>query len=117
MPKDQPRRNPNQRSYHLDDETVAMLEAHAARLTLSASAALRMIIREKCGGEQQVPYAPPPAAAVQVVEMVEEGRAAARAATGIALPPDNQETFTVPAHLREKNAPRAPRPVHEDDDF
>lgn len=57
MTEDPKRRNPNQRSYHLDDETVALLDAKAQEMTVSQSAVVRMAIRAFCGGAVPAPVA------------------------------------------------------------
>lgn len=126
MPKDQPRRNPNQRSYHLDDETVALLDAKAKATTLSQSAIVRMAIRTYCGspvpfGVQPSPpeYVAPTAAAPQQ-ETVTTGTPLPRQPVGVSdernivVPDPRQETFKVPERFVERGM--APGSHVDDDD-
>ncbi len=120
------RRNPNQRSYHLDEESVALLDAYAQRNALSQSAALRVLIRQVLGGGDVAPInqqsiaqlvehnnRPVPGSAADVPPQPAPREPAP--AGDIALPPDGQETFRVPEKFREKGG--RPRPKHVDDDF
>lgn len=106
-----------QRSFYMDDETYALIEAHANKLGTSNGTALRMLVRHELldapaepVSQRQEPPLPP--------QMQERAAATVQRAveTGIVLPPDRQETFKVPERFKEKG-PRAPKAVHSDDDF
>lgn len=126
MSKDLPRRNPNQRSYHLDDETVALLDAKAQEMTVSQSAVVRMAIRAFCGGKAPVaseedrerfqralnePGPAEPAPKVMLEQPTERQ---------IVLPPENVSEFRVQKQ-RDGAAPvvqqRRPRNAFEDDGY
>lgn len=103
--------NMKQRSFYMDDETYALIEKHAEMLGSSKGTALRMIVRAELLGA--VPEPTNLRGKLDRIETsIEKGQ---QATTEIALPPDNQETFPVPAKFRDRGGP--PRPQHEDDDF
>jgi len=124
MTKDQPRRNPNQRSYHLDDETVAMLDAKARATTLSQSAIVRLAIRSYCGaavpfGAQPAPPDFPPEPPVRTREELEAAmnqRVTVQRVEGrnIVVPDPRQENFTVPERFIERGM--APGSAVDDED-
>ena len=115
-----------QRSFYMDDETYALIEAHATRLGTSNGTALRMLVRHELLDAPAEPLKntaplPDPRADVaqQASQRVEASRTEHREGDGahaIILPPDKQETFKVPERFKEKG-PRAPKAVHVDDDF
>lgn len=112
-----------QRSFYMDDETYALIEAHATRLGTSNGTALRMLVRHEL-----LDAPAEPVRQNMVVESKDEirqrvgigeaheGRPEGDGAHAIVLPPDKQETFKVPERFKEKG-PRAPKAVHVDDDF
>ncbi len=114
MPKDQPRRNPNQRSYHLDDETVAMLDAKAKATTLSQSAIVRLAIREFCSDGVKLPLPKPSPVLDALIQQQSDIGEVVREVTGlnqlptgernIVVPDPRQETFTVPDRFVERGA-------------
>lgn len=123
-----------QRSFYMDDETYALIEAYAARLGTSNGTALRMLVRHELLDAPAEPVsqrwsAPETEAGVshhgqqrereptlQQLYAADGVPPAAAAAAAIVLPPDKQETFKVPDRFKEKG-PRAPKAVHSDDDF
>jgi hypothetical protein len=120
-----------QRSFYMDDETYALIEAHATRLGTSNGTALRMLVRhelldapaEPVSQRDGHPMATPleqrkPSATLAEVEKTMDGllHEEASRVLGIVLPPDKQETFKVPERFKEKG-PRVPKAVHSDDDF
>lgn len=106
-----------QRSFYMDDETYALIEAHATKLGTSNGTALRMLVRHELLDAPAEPVsqrpAPVPGSAADVPSHL---IAPTTAAPGIILPSDKQETFKVPERFKEKG-PRAPKAVHSDDDF
>lgn len=106
-----------QRSFYMDDETYALIEAHATRLGTSNGTALRMLVRHELLDAPAEPVSqrpapiPVPGSAADVPQHLIAPTTAA-----IVLPPDKQETFKVPERFKEKG-PRAPKAVHVDDDF
>lgn len=106
-----------QRSFYMDDETYALIEAHATRLGTSNGTVLRILVRgallDAPAEQREIPFPPPSDAQLEVLK---QARQAGVEATGIVLPPDNQESFKVPERFKEKG-PRAPKAVHSDDDF
>ncbi len=124
MPKDQPRRNPNQRSYHLDDETVAMLDAKAKATTLSQSAIVRLAIREFCSDGVKLPLPKPSPVLDALIQQQAEIGEVVREVTGlnqlpadkrnIVVPDPRQETFKVPDRLIERGM--APGSAVDDED-
>lgn len=111
-----------QRSFYMDDETYALIERHAERLGTSNGTALRMLVRHELLEEAPAPVSQRPLQPQGIDLPEDRGGLTAlaaqrdRAAEGIILPPDTQETFRVPEKFREKG-PRVPRPKHADDDF
>ena len=110
-----------QRSFYMDDETYALIEAHANKLGTSNGTALRMLVRHELLDAPAEPVSqrlePIPSnaethAQVAAILLTREQEKAA----GIVLPPDKQETFKVPERFKEKG-PRAPKAIHSDDDF
>lgn len=108
-----------QRSFYMDDETYALIEAHATRLGTSNGTALRMLVRGALLDGLAEPALTP------VHQSVRDGTFSVQSASGkregdgahaIVLPPDRQETFNVPERFKEKG-PRVPKAVHSDDDF
>lgn len=125
MTEDPKRRNPNQRSYHLDDETVALLDAKAHEMTVSQSAVVRMALRAFCSGlsVQQVPYKEPSQLVADTQRFVEEMKAQVEETTGvreIVLPPEDVSEFRV-RKTREGEPPaverRRPRTALEDEGY
>lgn len=122
-----------QRSFYMDDETYALIEAHATKLGTSNGTVLRMLVRHELldapaepVSQRAVPYQQALTEPTEVVvhglspeltaaQRVEASRTERRE-TAIVLPPDKQETFKVPDRFKEKG-PRAPKAVHSDDDF
>jgi hypothetical protein len=115
-----------QRSFYMDDETYALIEAHATRLGTSNGTALRMLVRHELLDAPAEPvnhYLPE--SFKQALERADRPEpplvdgptpSHPQGETGIVLPPDRQETFKVPERFKEKG-PRAPKAVHSDDDF
>lgn len=109
-----------QRSFYMDDETYALIEAHATKLGTSNGTALRMLVRhelldapaEPVSTRMPIPQNPETQEQVAAILLTREQERAG----GIILPPDKQETFKVPERFKEKG-PRAPKAVHSDDDF
>lgn len=127
MTEDPKRRNPNQRSYHLDDETVALLDAKAQEMTVSQSAVVRMAIRAFCGHSTGASVAALeevlPASVITEALSRREGRpvyAPHDEAREIVLPPENVSEFRVQKQ-RDGAAPvvqqRRPRNAFEDDGY
>lgn len=104
-----------QRSFYMDDETYALIEAHATRLGTSNGTALRMLVRSALLDAPAEPVSQrdghPMAAPLE-----QRAPSATARASAIVLPPDGQESFKVPERFKEKG-PRAPRAQHVDDDF
>jgi hypothetical protein len=104
-----------QRSFYMDDETYALIEAHASKLGTSNGTALRMLVRHELLDAPAEPVQQrdghPMAAPFE-----QRAPSATAPAAAIILPPDKQETFKVPERFKEKG-PRAPKAVHSDDDF
>lgn len=145
MPKDQPRRNPNQRSYHLDDETVALLDAKAKATTLSQSAIVRLAIRAFCNNGEVVhtgPFGTQPAPDMVYTQPAYDQRMAQTARTNgkegeekvtygsgdvradlglrggernIVVPDPRQEIFKVPDRFVERGAVGGAIDEDEDD--
>jgi hypothetical protein len=112
--------NMKQRSFYMDDDTYGLIEAHAERIGASKGTALRIIVRQVLGGDHAEPAHPANDPRRKPVSWEDKGSSPAPFYEGdqpstIALPPDNQETFPVPAKFRDRGGP--PRPQHEDDDF
>jgi hypothetical protein len=112
-----------QRSFYMDDETYALIEAHANKLGTSNGTALRMLVRHElldapAEPVSQRPFSPEGQRAFtkEVLEQMEQPGREGDGAHAIILPPDKQETFKVPERFKEKG-PRAPKAVHSDDDF
>ena len=107
-----------QRSFYMDDETYALIEAHATRLGTSNGTALRMLVRGALLDAPAEPVqrgtVPYQQALTEPTEVVVHG--ISPEPTSIVLPPDNQESFKVPERFKEKG-PRVPKAVHSDDDF
>ena len=104
-----------QRSFYMDDETYALIEAQATKLGTSNGTALRMLVRHELLDAPADPVkqrSMPPAPG----EHPDEYQNAQAVAASIILPPDGQESFKVPDRFKEKG-PRAPKAVHSDDDF
>lgn len=126
MTEDPKRRNPNQRSYHLDDETVALLDAKAQEMTVSQSAVVRMAIRAFCGGKAPAPVAVPPTPgddyedAPLTQTVTDTHVATVTPERQIVLPPENVSEFRVQKQ-RDGAAPvvqqRRPRNAFEDDGY
>lgn len=104
-----------QRSFYMDDETYALIEAHATRLGASNGTALRMLVRGALLDAPAEPVSQRPAEPTLQQLYAADGVPPPPAA-GIVLPPDKQETFKVPERFKEKG-PRVPKAVHSDDDF
>lgn len=131
MTEDTKRRNPNQRSYHLDDETVGLIHERAEALKVSDSAALRIMVREASStfihSQGLLQYAKPSPSVEEALALADQAGQQARVTTGvetapanargIVLPPDNVEEFKVPERFKERGPTGAmPRPVHDDDE-